>query len=54
MSERTIFPVTAEAAGGAHVDAAAYEAMYRRSVEDPEGFWPSRLQGSTGSGPSRR
>ena len=39
MSERTIFPVTAEAAGGAHVDAAAYEAMYRRSVEDPEGFW---------------
>ena len=39
MSERTIFPVTAEAAGGAHVDAAAYEAMYCRSVEDPEGFW---------------
>ena len=39
MSEQTIFPVTAEAAGGAHVDAAAYEAMYRRSVEDPEGFW---------------
>ena len=39
MSERTIFPVTARAAEGAHVDAAAYEAMYRRSVEDPEGFW---------------
>ena len=39
MSERTIFPVTAGAAEGAHVDAAAYEAMYRRSVEDPEGFW---------------
>ena len=39
MSERTIFPVTAETAKGAHVDAAAYEAMYRRSVEDPEGFW---------------
>ncbi len=39
MSERTIFPVTAETAEGAHVDAAAYEAMYRRSVEDPEGFW---------------
>ena len=39
MSERTIFPVTAGAAESAHVDAAAYEAMYRRSVEDPEGFW---------------
>ncbi|WP_279587398.1 acetyl-coenzyme A synthetase N-terminal domain-containing protein, partial [Rhodovulum visakhapatnamense] len=24
---------------GAHIDAAAYEAMYRQSVEDPEGFW---------------
>ncbi len=39
MSERTIFPVTAGAAEGAHINAAAYEAMYRRSVEDPEGFW---------------
>ena len=39
MSERTIFPVTAETAKSAHIDAAAYEAMYRRSVEDPEGFW---------------
>ena len=44
MSERTIFPVTAEAAGGAHVDAAAYEAMYRRSVEDPEGFWAEQAR----------
>ena len=39
MSERTIFPVTAGTAKGAHIDAAAYEAMYRRSVEDPESFW---------------
>ena len=39
MSEQTIFPVTAETAKGAHIDAAAYDAMYRRSVEDPEGFW---------------
>ena len=44
MSERTIFPVTAEAARGAHVDAAAYEAMYRRSVEDPEGFWAEQAR----------
>ena len=39
MSERTIFPVTAETAENAHIDAAAYKAMYRRSVDDPEGFW---------------
>ncbi len=44
MSERVIFPVTAEAASGAHVDAAAYEAMYRRSVEDPEGFWAEQAR----------
>ena len=39
MVEWAIFPVTAKAAENAHIDAAAYEAMYRRSVEDPEGFW---------------
>ncbi|MCY3981629.1 MAG: acetyl-coenzyme A synthetase, partial [Alphaproteobacteria bacterium] len=44
MSERTIYPVTAEAAAGAHVDAAAYEAMYRRSIEDPEGFWAEQAR----------
>ena len=44
MSERTIFPVTAEAAGAAHVNAAAYEAMYRRSLEDPEGFWAEQAR----------
>ena len=44
MSERTIFPVTAETAGSAHIDAAAYEEMYRRSVEDPEGFWAEQAR----------
>ena len=44
MSERRIFPVTAETAKGAHVDAAAYEAMYRRSMEDPEGFWAEQAR----------
>ncbi len=29
----------AETVARAHVDAARYEEMYRRSVEDPEGFW---------------
>ncbi len=44
MSEQTIYPVTAETAAGAHVDAAAYEAMYRRSIEDPEGFWAEQAR----------
>ena len=44
MSERTIFPVTAETAENAHIDAAAYEAMYRRSIEDPEGFWAEQAR----------
>ena len=31
--------VPAEAAARAHIDAARYEAMYQRSVDDPDGFW---------------
>ncbi len=38
MSE-TVHPVPAEWAKRAYVDRAKYEEMYRRSVEDPEGFW---------------
>ncbi len=32
-------PPSDEFVRNAHVDAAKYEEMYRRSVEDPEGFW---------------
>ena len=32
-------PVPDAVAEGAHVDAEGYERMYRRSVEDPDGFW---------------
>ena len=32
-------PVPDTVAEGAHVDAAGYERMYRRSVEDPDAFW---------------
>ncbi|MCW5729527.1 MAG: acetate--CoA ligase, partial [Alphaproteobacteria bacterium] len=39
MSDRTLFPVTKDWAGRAWVDKAKYEAMYRRSIDDPEGFW---------------
>ncbi|TDX21257.1 acetyl-CoA synthetase-like protein, partial [Rhodovulum visakhapatnamense] len=34
-----IYPPDPDFVSGAHIDAAAYEAMYRQSVEDPEGFW---------------
>ncbi|SLN15383.1 acetate--CoA ligase [Oceanibacterium hippocampi] len=33
------FPVPAEWAKRAWVDAAKYQEMYRRSIDDPEGFW---------------
>ncbi|WP_322062452.1 acetate--CoA ligase [Paraburkholderia sp. J63] len=39
MSEHQTFPVTAEWAKHASINQARYEEMYRRSTEDPEGFW---------------
>ncbi|CAG4889079.1 acetate--CoA ligase [Paraburkholderia gardini] len=39
MSEHQIFPVPADWAKNAWADKARYEAMYRHSTEDPEGFW---------------
>ena len=39
MVETSLFPVPDSVARSAWVDAAKYESMYRRSVEDPEGFW---------------
>lgn len=38
MSE-SVFPVPEAIAASALIDDAKYKAMYRRSVEDPEGFW---------------
>jgi acetyl-CoA synthetase len=37
--EVRVFPPPAAAAARALVDAETYEKMYRRSVDDPEGFW---------------
>ena len=34
-----IYPPSAERAANAHADSAKYEAMYKESVEDPDGFW---------------
>ncbi|WP_428603787.1 acetate--CoA ligase [Sedimenticola sp.] len=39
MSEEKIYPVSAETAAQAHIDAAKYQEMYQRSVDDPDGFW---------------
>ena len=39
MSEAKIYPVPAAFAANAHIDEATYDAMYKRSVEDPDGFW---------------
>jgi acetyl-CoA synthetase len=38
-TETAIYPPSEETASRAHVDAARYSEMYRRSVEDPDGFW---------------
>ncbi len=42
MSE--IFPVPEAMATGAHCDDAAYQAMYQRSIDDPEGFWSTQAK----------
>ena len=34
-----VFPVPAALKSTAHVDPQAYRDLYRRSVDDPEGFW---------------
>ncbi|HIE56511.1 MAG TPA: acetyl-coenzyme A synthetase, partial [Chromatiaceae bacterium] len=39
MSEEAFYPVPEGFAARANVTAEEYEAMYRRSIEDPEGFW---------------
>ena len=39
MSHHELFPVPESFASGAHADNEKYLAMYKQSVEDPEGFW---------------
>jgi acetyl-CoA synthetase len=38
MSDK-VYPVTAEWAERAYIDASSYKTLYARSVSDPEGFW---------------
>ena len=39
MSEQSLYPVPAEWAKRARVDAAGYEKLYGRSLADPGSFW---------------
>jgi len=44
MTSERVFPVPAALAKTAHCDAARYREMYRRSIEDPEGFWAEQAK----------
>jgi acetyl-CoA synthetase len=44
MSDIKTYEIPAEVAARAHIDPEQYEAMYRRSVEDPEGFWAEQAE----------
>ena len=39
MSEHKTYEVPAAVADSAHINRAQYEEMYKRSIDDPEGFW---------------
>jgi acetyl-CoA synthetase len=39
-----VFPVPEAVARSAHCDEAKYQTMYRRSIEDPEGFWAEQAK----------
>jgi len=39
MSDSKVYPVPASVASAAHIDEAKYEAMYQKSINNPEGFW---------------
>ena len=38
------YPVPADVAKNAHIDAATYDEMYQRSIKDPEGFWAEQAE----------
>ncbi len=44
MSEHKVYEIPTDIAGEAHIDADLYQTMYRRSVEDPEGFWGEQAE----------
>ena len=44
MSDNTLFEPSKAIADAAHVDDAGYQAMYQKSLDDPEGFWREQGQ----------
>ena len=44
MSDVKTYPVPADFAAQANVNAEQYQAMYKRSVEDPDGFWGEQAE----------
>jgi len=44
MSEIQTYDIPAEIAANAHIDTEKYQAMYQRSVDDPDGFWAEQAE----------
>jgi acetyl-CoA synthetase len=43
-SMEKIYPINSEIEANAWIDGAKYEAMYRQSIDDNEGFWAEQGQ----------
>ncbi len=44
MSEAKVYAVKPEVAASAHINQADYQALYRRSIEEPEQFWTEQAE----------
>ncbi|NEX19316.1 acetate--CoA ligase [Thiorhodococcus mannitoliphagus] len=44
MSEEKVYPVPADIATQAHVNAEQYASLYQRSIDDPSGFWAEQAE----------
>jgi acetyl-CoA synthetase len=44
MSESKVYDIKPEFAKGAHIDEKAYKETYKRSVDDPDGFWSEKAE----------
>ncbi|MEQ1484119.1 acetate--CoA ligase [Methyloglobulus sp.] len=44
MAEAKLYPVKPEIAATAHINQAEYQALYRRSIEEPEQFWAEQAE----------
>ncbi len=44
MSEIKVHEIPAEIAANAHINADKYQAMYKQSIDDPEGFWAEQAE----------